>query len=94
MSAVARDLGISIGGLWRWEKRYVEKGEEHLYGIGEHERGKKVGRETSHLERIAELERLVGRQQLEIRFLDKALGRVEGQRQPKNGKGGAASSKR
>jgi hypothetical protein len=40
------------------------------------------------------LERLVGQQQLEIRFLDKALRRVEEQRQPRNDGGGAASSKR
>jgi len=38
------------------------------------------------------LERLVGRQQLEIRFLDEALRQVEELRQPKNGNGGAASS--
>jgi len=94
MAAVARDLSIGTELLWRWEKRYVEKGEEHLYDIGQREPGKVITREASHQRRIAELERLVGRQQLEIRFLDKALRQVEELRQPKNGDGGAASSKR
>ena len=43
--------------------------------------------------RIAELERLIGKQQAEIRFLDKALRRVEELRQQKNDDGVAASSK-
>jgi hypothetical protein len=40
------------------------------------------------------LERLVGRQQMEIRFLDRALRRIEELRQEKNDDGGAASTKR
>jgi len=95
LRAVARDLNIGVELLWRWRKRVAEKGEEHLYGIGESSEGtEKVAEQASQRRRIAELERLVGRQQLEIRFLDKALRRVEEQRQQKNGGGGAASSKR
>lgn len=91
---VARDLEISFELLWRWKKRVVEEGEEHLYDIGERSGSKETNREASKERRIAELERLVGRQQLEIRFLDKALRRVEELRQEKNGGGGTASSKR
>src|SRR5262249_45745039 len=95
LGAVARDLNISFELLWRWKQRGVEKGEEHLYGIGQRgENEGKSGKEASQQRRIAELERLVGRQQLEIRFLDKALRRVEEQRQRKNADGGMASSKR
>jgi hypothetical protein len=43
---------------------------------------------------MAELERLVGRQQMEIRFLAKALRQVEERRQQKKNVGGVASSKR
>lgn len=94
LGAVARDLNVGIELLWRWKKRVEEKGEEHLYGIGEHSEGAEKAAEQTSQRRIAELERLVGRQQLEIRFLDKALRRVEEQRQRKNDGGGAASSKR
>ena len=95
LGAVARDLNISFALLWRWKKRVVEKGEDHLYEIGQHEEKESKGREEPNQgRRIAELERLVGRQQLEIRFLDKALRRVEEQRQRQNADGGAASSKR
>src|SRR5215471_16627304 len=88
LRAVARDLNIGVELLWRWRKRVAEKGEEHLYGIGESSEGtEKVAAQASQRRRIAELERLVGRQQLEIRFLDKALRRVEEQRQQKNGGG-------
>ena len=94
MAAVARDLSIGTELLWRWEKTFSEKGEDHLYDIGQREPGQEVSREASHRRRIAELERLVGRQQLEIRFLDKALHRVEELRPAKNGDGAKGSSKR
>jgi transposase-like protein len=94
-SEVARDLDIKFRLLWYWKKRVKEKGEEHL-----HELGRPVGssneeaREASQQRRIAELERLVGRQQMEIRFLGKTLRQVEERRQPKSDAGGVASSKR
>ena len=94
LAEVARDLKISFELLWRWRKRVAEKGEEHLYEIGERSGGGAVSQQTSQQRRIAELERLVGRQQLEIRFLDRALRRVKELRQGKNDAGGAASSKR
>jgi transposase-like protein len=94
LAVVARELEIGTELLCRWRKRVAERGEEHLYDIGQRsEIGKKASEEGSQQRRIAELERLVGRQQLEIGFLDKALRRVEEQRQRKNAGGGAASSK-
>jgi len=94
LGTVARELEIRFELLWRWKKRVVEEGEEHLYDIGQRSGTKTSGGEASKQRRIAELERLVGRQQLEIRFLDKALRRIEELRQEKNGGGGGASSKR
>jgi len=93
--AVARDLGVNPHVLWRWRKQVAQKGEDQLQEWG---RPKQIGDRNSvgngkAERRIAELERLVGRQQMEIRFLDKALRRVEELRQPKNGSGGKASSK-
>ena len=91
---VARELDIGVELLWRWQRRVVEKGEEHLHGIGERESdGIAVRSETEAQQRIADLERLAGQQQLEIRFLGKALRRVEELRQEKNDDGAAASSK-
>ena len=94
LAAVARDLKIRIELLWRWKKRVAEKGEDHLYNIGERSHAGGISREASQQRRIAELERLAGRQQLEIRFLDKALRRVEEQRPQKNDGGATASSKK
>jgi transposase len=94
IGAVARDLNIGFELLWRWKKRVAEKGEEHLYDIGQRSGQEPISREARHQRRIAELERLVGRQQLEIGFLDKALRRVEELRRQKNDDGAAASSKR
>jgi len=92
---VARDLEIDMPLLWRWKKRVIECGEDHLYDVGarpgqRREQAKKTGQER----RIAELERLVGRQQAEIGFLDRALRQVEELRQEKSDDGAAASSKR
>ena len=49
---------------------------------------------TSQQRRMAELERQIGRQQMEIRFLERALRQVEERRQPKKDDGAEASSKR
>jgi hypothetical protein len=47
--------------------------------------------EAAQQRRIVELERLIGRQQMEIRFLDKALHQVEERRQQKKDAGAVAS---
>jgi transposase len=92
---VARDLDIDMPLLWRWKKRVVECGEEHLYDVGRRRgEAQPASRQASQERRVAELERLVGRQQMEIRFLEKALRRVEELGQEKNDDGAAASSKR
>jgi transposase-like protein len=94
LGAVARELNIAFRLLWDWKKRVVERGEEHLHGIGRPSGSPTTTHRDKQAQRMAELERLVGRQQLEIRFLDKALRRVGELRQQKNDDGGAASSKR
>jgi transposase len=98
VGAVARDLDISFRVLWGWKKRVAEKGEEYLHELGRPKQWQQAGKaeasNTGQQRRIAELERLVGHQQMEIRFLDKALHQVEEQRQQKKDAGGVASSKR
>jgi len=93
--AVARDLRIRLQLLWKWRKRVAEKGEDQLHEIGRPKgRHSRVSVELNQKRRIAELESLIGRQQMEIRFLDKALRRVEEQRPQKNDGGATASSKK
>jgi transposase len=97
LGAVARDLELGRELLWRWKKRVEEKGEEALFDVGRRkgEPQRSAGSiEAAQQRRIAELERLIGHQQMEIRFLDKALHQVEERRQQKNDAGAVASSKR
>ena len=99
VGTVARDLGITFRVLWGWRKRVVEKGEEYLHELGrpkqwQRPRSGEPPDGGSQQRRMAELERLVGRQQMEIRFLAKALRQVEERRQQKKNAGGVASSKR
>ena len=99
LGAVARDLHISFQVLWGWKKRVVAKGEENLHEIGRPKqwqlsRPGESPDDAGQRRRIAELERFVGRQQMEIRFLAKALRQVEERRQQKKNAGGVASSKR
>ena len=94
LGTVARRLGLNYELLWRWKKRVVEKGEGHLNEVGRPRGRAQPISDEGQQRRIEELERLVGRQQMEIRFLDKALRRVEELRQQKRNDGGMASSKR
>ena len=98
VGAVARDLEIDFQVLWKWKRRVAEKGEQYLHELGRPKQWQKGGKaepsEGGQQRRIAELERLVGHQQMEIRFLGKALHPVEERRQQKNTAGAVASSKR
>ena len=97
LAEVARDLELGRELLWQWKKRVEEQGEEALYDVGRRKGEPQRSADSiqaAQQRRIAELERLVGRQQLEIDFLDKALRRVEELRQEKSDDGAAASSKR
>ena len=77
---VARDLDLhELGRPKQWQQQSAEKSD---------------GAEASQQRRMAELERLVGQQQMEIRFLGKALRQVEERRQQKKSAGGVASLKR
>lgn len=91
---VAQDLDIRYDVLWKWKKRVVEQGEQYLYTVG---RGRHPGSRANNESKarsIAELEREIGRQQMEVRFLERALRQVEELRQAKNDGGAEASSKR
>jgi transposase len=92
---VARDLRIDHSLLSKWCRQVRLGGEGALKELG-----RPVGSKTrpslargSDENRVAQLERLVGRQQEMIDFLEQALRRVEESRQSKSDSGATASSK-
>jgi transposase len=90
---VSRDLKIQTKLLAKWRQQFRSGGATALKGVGRPRGSKKTMLEKGDGSRIWELERVIGRQQMEIRFLEQALRRVEERRHRKNENGGAASSK-
>jgi transposase len=71
IAEVARALEVNPSELHRWRRELHEHGEHAFSGVG-----KKRAEES----RVAELERKVGQQAMEIDFLKRALQHVEEQR--------------
>jgi transposase len=71
VAEVARALEVNPSELHRWRRELQEHGEKAFSGVG-----KKRAAES----RVAELERKVGQQAMEIDFLKRALQHVEEQR--------------
>ena len=82
---VARALEVHASELHRWRRELEDHGERAFSGVG-----KKRAEES----RVAELERKVGQQALEIDFLKRALQHVEEQRRLRALNGGAGSTGR
>lgn len=96
ISALSRELRIKREVLYRWKYAVEQGGVESLRGVGRPQKEPKEQAvdENSHLrERIAELEQLVGKQQLAIRFFKKASAHIEGLYPPGTGPGGKGSTK-
>ena len=90
-SNVARSLRIKLELLSRWCRQARGGGEAALRNVGR-PRGRRQRRLAQGETRVAELERLVGRQQAAIDFLEQALRRVEELRQEKKKSGATAFS--
>ena len=86
-SELARELGILRKLLYYWRSQ-IRQGKP-LNARGRPR--KEVVAANSEADRIAELERLVGRQQLEVSFFRGALRRLGALNQPKNGTGAMSS---
>jgi transposase len=82
VAAVARAVEVHPSELYRWRREADEYGERAFQG---------AGRKRAEESRIAELERKIGQQTLEIDFLKRALQHVEQQRRLRALDGGAAS---
>src|SRR3974390_250563 len=78
-----RELEVNPGELYRWYHEQEKLGAGAFMGSG-HMR--------PEADRVAELERKIGQQALEIDFLKRALQRVEEQRQLRALAGGARST--
>ena len=81
--AVARSLEVNRQDLYRWSRDVDKFGGRAFPGVGQ-----KRMEET----RVAELERKIGQQVLEIDFLKRALQHVEEQRQLRAASFGASST--
>lgn len=106
-SALARELTIKREVLYRWRDAVRAGGEAALRdGPGRPTRveaaamaasrgsAAKAGELARARRQIAELERKVGQQQQDLDFLEQALRHIEGLRQPSDGSGVTASTRR
>ena len=85
VAEVARALEVHPSDLHRWRRELQDHGEQAFSGAG-----KKRAEES----RVAELERKVGQQAMEIDFLKRALQHVEEQRLLRAANNGALSTGR
>ena len=107
VSALARELKVQRNDLYVWRDRFRAGGADGLRGPGrprKAEAGTTSGKmaalddqmacqlDAAH-KRIAELERKIGRQQLELDFFRQALRQVKGARRPSEGSGVTGSTR-
>ena len=102
VEALARELGVGRELLYKWQRKYAAGGASALSTSGRPRPVEMPGNEegADALEvgdqarrRIAELERKVGQQQLELDFFRAALQQVRGPRRRNGGRGGPASTR-
>jgi transposase len=104
VSTVAREIGANRGRLYEWYRKYQEGGLEGLRRVGRPRKAealsararswKEASDETAATRRqVAELERKIGQQQVDLDFFRKALRHVEETRRAQAEAGAAASTK-
>jgi transposase len=109
VSALARELKLRRKLLYEWQDNFRAGGPEALrppgrprkataVGAAEAERSKQKAAGPSEglsaaRRRIADLERMVGQQQLALDFFRQALRRVSGKHRPSDGPGAATSTR-
>jgi transposase-like protein len=95
ISALARELGVCRQRLYEWREA-MQLGDDQLRRPGRPKRRVEPPAQASDLagarKRVAELERRLGQQQLELDFFKQALRQVEALRRPDNGPGATAST--
>jgi transposase len=104
VSTVAREIGANRGRLYEWYRKYQEGGLEGLRRVGRPRKAealsararswKEASDETAATRRqVAELERKIGQQQVDLDFFRRALRHVEETRRAQAEAGAAASAK-
>jgi transposase len=104
VSALARELKVLRKDLYVWRDRFRSGGPQALRGRGRPRKAapvnpaKKVVKSASSpadasIKRIAELERKIGQQQVELDFFRQALRQVKGARRPSDGHGVTRSTR-
>ena len=103
--ALGRELKVKPKDLYRWRSKFRVGGAEALRGAGRPDKpvraaspgGSAAGPPEAELEkaerRIAELERKIGQQQVELDFFRQALRQVKGKRRPSDGPGAGSSTR-
>lgn len=98
VSALADELGVERAMLYRWQKQLRSDGKLRSSGRPAGAVKSRSTAETNDLkaarDRIAELERLVGQQRLEMDFFQGALRRFEEFRRAKSKPGATASTRK
>ena len=96
---LSRELNIARSKMYEWRAKYLEGGATGLRGAGHPRKLAEVepppelaGFEQART-RIAELERKIGQQALELDFFRKALRQVREKRQPNDGPGAKPSTR-
>jgi transposase len=107
VSKLSRELGVSRKGLYQWQKQFRVGGPSALRGAGRPRCAEAVGLQANDpampaassdelsnaLARIAELERMIGQQTVDLDFFQQALQHVGGERQQSGASGGTASTR-
>jgi transposase len=94
--ALSKELGVHFCQVYRWLRIYEEQGEE---GLQTHRRGGRptrapqVSKPVGPQKRIAELERVIGQQAVDLDFLKRAFKRVKESRPNSSSSGATASTK-
>jgi len=104
VSTVARSIGVNRNRLYEWCRKYREGGAEAVRRTGRPGKAERLGARAGAWEdgmdelsaarrQIAELQRKVGEQQVDLDFFRKALRHIEETRRTVAAPGGAASTK-
>ena len=104
VSTVARSIGVNRNRLYEWCRKYREGGAEAMRRVGRPRKAESLSAragawqdgmdEMSAARRqIAELQRKIGEQQVDLDFFRKALRHIEETRRAQAKAGGAASTK-
>jgi transposase len=101
VSALARELEVLRKDLYKWRDSFRSRGPAGLRGRGRPRRSEQIGipepapppdERAKAKRRIAELERKIGQQHVELDFFRQALRQVREARRPSDGPGDKAST--